>query len=535
MAATSTAEHNNPVIPQPVHDGPQAPTRHYDLMIIGTGSGNMIPGPEFGDKRIAIVEKGTFGGTCLNVGCIPTKMYVYAADIAEAARESERFGVHAHVDGVDWPAIVRRIFERRIDPIARSGEAYRRGDDNPTVDVYDQFARFIGPRTLATGQGDQPVTITADRIIVAAGSRPFIPSVITDSDVPYHTNEDILRIPNLPSSMIILGGGVIAAEFAHVFSALGVDVTVINRSPHLLKRFEEDISERFTEIASERWTTYLGRTVTKAERKAQQTGSTTTPAGHNPSTSSSMTNDSTEGVTLTLDNGTTVSADTLLVAMGRTPNGDLLNVAEAGMDLDDGGRIVVNAYGETTAPGVWALGDVSSPYQLKHVANHEAKVVKHNVLLDMGLLESPENTRAGMGEIAKSDPDAGKQAFHHTYVPAGVFTHPQIATVGMTEQEARNWADNNDTTVAVKTQNYGDVAYGWAMEDSTGFVKLIADTTSQQILGAHIIGPQATTLIHQFITMMEQKLTVPEVAEGQYWIHPALSEVNENALLGLDL
>lgn len=513
MAPTSTAERNNPVIPQPVHNGPEAPTRHYDLMIIGTGSGNMIPGPEFGDKRIAIVEKGTFGGTCLNVGCIPTKMYVYAADIAEAARESERYGVHAHVDGVDWPAIVRRIFERRIDPIARGGEEYRRGDENPTVDVYDQFARFIGPRTLATGQGDQPVTITADRIIVAAGSRPFIPSVITDSDVAYHTNEDILRIPDLPSSMIILGGGVIAAEFAHVFGALGVDVTVINRSPHLLKRFEADISERFTEIASERWTTYLGRTVTKAEGKKE----------------------SADGVTLTLDDGTTVSAEMLLVAMGRTPNGDLLNVTEAGMDLDDGGRIVVNAYGETTAPGVWALGDVSSPYQLKHVANHEAKVVKHNVLLDMGLLKSPDEARAGMGEIATSGPDAGKQAFHHTYVPAGVFTHPQIATVGMTEDEARNWADENDTTVAVKTQNYGDVAYGWAMEDSTGFVKLIADTTSKQLLGAHIIGPQATTLIHQFITMMEQKLTVPEVAEGQYWIHPALSEVNENALLGLGL
>ncbi|MEJ4112317.1 mycothione reductase [Corynebacterium kroppenstedtii] len=508
-------------------NGPQAPRRHYDLMIIGTGSGNMIPGPEFNDTRIAIVEKGAFGGTCLNVGCIPTKMYVYAADIAEAARESEKFGIHAHVDGVDWPAIVRRIFERRIDPIARGGENYRRGDENPTIDVYDQFSRFIGPRTLETGQGDTAVTITADRVIVAAGSRPFVPPVITESDVPYHTNEDILRIPELPGSMIILGGGVIAAEFAHVFSALGVEITVINRSSRLLKKLDTDISQRFTEIASNRWRTYLGRTVTKAERTLGDAAPTSSPLTSPDETSGNLT--------LTLDDGTTVSAEALLVAMGRTPNGDLLNATDAEVDLDDAGRIVVNSFGETTAPRVWALGDVSSPHQLKHVANHEAKVVKHNVLLDMGVLDDPNTTFTKMGTIVKDGPNAGKQTVHHANVPAGVFTHPQIATVGMTEQEAQTWANDNNTTIAVTIQAYGDVAYGWAMEDDTGFVKLIADRTTHKLLGAHLIGPQATTLIHQFITMIEQGLCVSDVAEGQYWIHPALSEVNENALIGLGL
>lgn len=196
----------------------------------------------------------------------------------------------------------------------------------------------------------------------------------------------------------------------------------------------------------------------------------------------------------------------LLVATGRTPNGDQLNLDRAGIEMT-GQRISVDEYGRTTAEGVWALGDVSSPYQLKHVANAETRAVRHNMLNPDDLKPMP-----------------------HDLVPSAIFTHPQIATVGMTEQEAR--AAGHDVTV--KIQNYGDVAFGWAMEDQTGFVKLIADRSTGKLLGAHYLGPQASSLIQQMITVMAFDLDVREVATKQYWIHPALPEVTENALLGLE-
>lgn len=455
--------------------------RHYDLIIVGSGSGNSIPGPEFDDKSIAIVEKGKFGGTCLNVGCIPTKMFVYASEIAEVIADSERFGISASIDSVQWPDIVERVFAHRIDPIAASGEEYRRGDKTPNIDVYDQHARFIAPKTLQIGDGENAPIISGDTIVIATGSRPFIPSYIEESKVTYYTNETIMRMPDLPRSMVVLGGGYIAMEFAHVFSALGVNVTVVNRSPQLLRVLDEDISHRFTEITKTKMDCRLGRTVSSVDQDSN-------------------------GVTLTLDDGSTATGEVLLVATGRIPNGDQMNLDSAGIDMD-GKRIKVDDFGRTTADGVWALGDVSSPYQLKHVANAEMRAVKHNLL-------HPEDL--------KSMP--------HQHVPAGVFTHPQIATVGLTEQEARD----AEYSITVKIQNYGDVAYGWAMEDTQHFAKLIADKKTGRLLGAHFIGPQASTLIQQLITVMAFDLDVREVATKQYWIHPALPELTENALLGLD-
>jgi mycothione reductase len=215
------------------------------------------------------------------------------------------------------------------------------------------------------------------------------------------------------------------------------------------------------------------------------------------------------GVAVELDNGHTVDADLILVAIGRAPNGDLLDAEQAGIDVDNG-RVVVDQYQRTSARGVFALGDVSSPHQLKHVANHEARVVQRNLQCDW------DDT----GSMAVTD---------HRYVPSAVFTDPQLATVGLTENQAI--AKGFDISVAV--QDYADVAYGWALEDSTGIVKLIADRSTGRLLGAHIMGHQASSIIQPLIQAMSFGLTAPEMARGQYWIHPALPEVIENALLGL--
>ena len=456
---------------------------HFDYIIIGSGSGNSFPTPEFDDATIAIIDEAPhFGGTCLNSGCIPTKMYVVAADTAHAAADSERLGIHTTFEGADWPAIVDRVFGQRIDLISQGGEEYRRGDECPNVTLFRDHATFTGPKTISTTLDGEPIEITGDTIVIATGSRPFIPPVIEESGVPFLTNEDVMRLPEQPESITILGGGFIAMEFAHVFQSLGTHVRLINRSP-LMRHLDKDIHDRFNALAVPRYETHIGRTVASA------------------------THDD-NSVTLTLDDGTTVTSSALLVATGRVPNGDRMNLAAAGVEMDERGRVVVDKHGRTTADGVWALGDVSSPYMLKHVANAELRAVRHNILHPDAMVPMP-----------------------HDHVPSAVFTYPQLATVGMTEAEARDAGFD----VTTKIQNYGDVAYGWALEDEGSVVKLIADKNSGRLLGAHYMGPQASALIQQLITVMAFDLDLREVARHQYWIHPALPEVTENAILGLDL
>ena len=459
-----------------------ASIKHYDLIIIGTGSGNSIPGPEFDDKSIAIVEKGAFGGTCLNVGCIPTKMYVYAADIAQEIQESARLGIDATVNSVDWPSIVSRVFDKRIDPIAQGGEAYRRGPETPNIDVYDMHASFVDSKTISTGIAGQEQLISGTDIVIATGSRPYIPEAIAKSGVRYYTNEDIMRLTEQPQSIVIVGGGFIALEFAHVFDALGTKVTILNRSDVLLRDADADISAKILELSQQRFDVRLNTSVTDVSET------------HNG------------GVRISVNSSDDIEADILLVATGRIPNGDQMNLSAAGIAMD-GRQIKVDKFGRTSAQGVWALGDVSSPYKLKHVANAEMRAVKHN-------LAHPDDL----------------QKMPHDFVPSAVFTNPQIAQVGMTEAQARETGLN----ISVKIQNYSDVAYGWAMEDTDGFVKLIADKDTGKLVGAHIIGAQASTLIQQLITVMAFGIDTREAASRQYWIHPALPEVIENALLGLD-
>jgi mycothione reductase len=450
---------------------------HFDLVILGSGSGNSLVTPDLDDLRIAIVEEGVYGGTCLNVGCIPTKMYVYPADLADSAAHSERLGLTPAELKADWPAIRDRVFGR-IDAISAGGRDYRKSG-TPNVTLYEAHASFTGLRTLTLSTGQE---LTADRVVIATGSRPMIPAAVTSSGVPFHTSDTIMRIDALPERLIILGGGFIAAEFAHVFSAFGVHTTVLARS-ELLRAEDQDIALSFTELVKDKW--HL-RTHVDVVSVAEEDGE----------------------ITVTLADGSTVIGDVLLVATGRVPNSDRLGIETSGVELHGDGRIVVDPFQRTTADGVWALGDVSSAHQLKHVANHEMRVVAHN-------LAHPE-------DLIASD---------HRFVPSAVFTHPQLASVGVTEQQAKASGRAYVTSI----QTYGSTAYGWAMVDDTSFCKLIADPTTGQLIGAHVMGEQAASLIQPLIQAMSFGLGVKEMAGGQYWIHPALTEVIENALLNLDL
>jgi mycothione reductase len=461
--------------------------RHFDLVIIGTGSGNSILDSRFADWNVAIVEKDIFGGTCLNVGCIPTKMFVHTGDVANYARGGAKYGVDSELHGVRWTDIRDRIFGR-IDPIAAGGRQYRTDhQDNKNVTVFSGQGRFVGDKQLRIVQnGGDEETITADKFVLAAGSRPIVPDIDGITEIEYHTSDTVMRIDELPRRMIIVGGGFIAAEFAHVFSALGVEVSLVVRSGALMRAEDEEISARFTELARQRWSV---RTDTKASKVEQA-----------------------DGVTRLYVDGPggpeVLEAESLLIATGRRPNTDLLDVAVTGLATDRHGYLQVDEHQQTAIEGIYGLGDISSHYQLKHVANHEMRVVRHNLL----------------------NPDSPISS-DHRFVPHAVFSNPQIASVGLTEQEARARGVNYVTGI----ENYGSIAYGWAMEDTTGFAKLLADPATGQLLGAHIIGPQAPTVIQPLIQAMSFGLDAAAMAHGQYWIHPAMPELVENALLNLPL
>jgi mycothione reductase len=457
--------------------------RHHDLVVIGTGSGNSFVDGRFADLDVALVEHGVFGGTCLNVGCIPTKMYVHPADVAQHVRHASRFGVDATLDRVRWSDVRDRIFDR-IDPISAGGRRFRI-ERSPNTTLYEGHARFTAPHQLDVEltDGSGTTALTADRIVIAAGARPVVPEVVAASGVPFETSDTVLRIDAPPEHVVIIGAGYIAAEFAHVLSALGSTVSMIGRSERVLRHLDETVSERFTGLARQSWDVHLG-----AEVGAVRGG----PGD----------------VAVELAGGAVVRGDLLLVATGRRPNGDRLDLEKAGIPTHDDGRIVVDDQQRTPVEGVYALGDASSPHQLKHVANHEAKVVGHNLL----------------------HPGAPRRT-DHRFVPSAVFTRPQIASVGRTEQACRE----EGLDYAVKVQEYADVAYGWALEDDSGFCKALADRATGQLLGAHLMGPDAATVIQPLIQAMSFGLGAREMATGQYWIHPALPEVVENALLGLDL
>ena len=455
--------------------------RHFDLIVIGSGSGDAVISGRPRDWKAALVDDAAvgFGGTCLNVGCIPSKMFVYTADLAEAAGGAGAFGLELPTPAVRWQDIRKRVFDR-IDRHSADGLHHRR-TGGPSLTLFEGRARFTGPKTLLVAGGE---TISADRFVIAAGSRPIVPDVPGLADAGFLTNETVMRVDKLPERLLILGAGAIAAEFAHVFSALGVHITVIARSGGMLTREDGDVSRLFTDIARRKWDLSEQREATRVERdgavvRVHLTG----PGG-----------------------GEVVEGDELLVAVGRRSNADRLDLPATGVATHSDGRIAVDGRQRTNVPGIFALGDVSSRYQLKHVANHEARVVAHNL----------------------KHPDQPIEA-DHRFVPHAVFTAPQIASVGLTEQGART----DGVPYAVGRRDYAGIAYGWAMNDPEGFAKILADPQTGRLLGAHIIGPQASTLIQPLIQAMSLGQDAATVARGQYWIHPAMSELVENALLDL--
>ena len=444
----------------------------YDLIIVGSGSGNSIP-EYLADWRIAIVERGTFGGTCLNVGCIPSKMFVLPADKAYEAQQSAKLGIDTQFNGADWGAIRDRVFGR-IDDISAGGRDYR-ATGTPNVTLIEGTAHFVAEKVLDVGGR----RITAPNILLAAGARPVVPPIPSLVETGFHTSDTIMRLDRLPEHLGIIGGGFISVEMGHVFSGLGAKVTLMNRSNGLLRGFDGEVAKRFTEVFGARVDLHLGHVPTKVSRCD-------------------------DGRISIICAGEEVIVDELLVATGREPNSDLLDVDTAGIECHHHGTVQVDDTMATNVAGIWAIGDVANSYQLKHLANAEAAVAFWNIA-------HPDDIR------------------HQSYkaVPGAVFSHPQVASVGLIEEQAVEAG----LPIKVGRRDYAGTAYGWALVDETSFAKVIVNTRTGLFVGAHIIGPQAATLIQPIIQAMEFDTPADKVARSVLYIHPALTEVVENAIL----
>ena len=447
--------------------------KNFDLIVIGSGSGLEISAEAAGrGMSVAVVEEGPFGGTCLNRGCIPSKMLIHCADVMETIQRSELFGIKARVESIDWQHIIRRAFDE-IDEEARGIEEGNR--QSPNITVFKGTGRFVQNKTLEVN-GEQ---INADTILIAAGTRPSVPDIPGLADVPYITSDQALRLPEQPRRLAIVGGGYIAAEMAHFFGALGTEITLIHRRQLLLREEDEDVSRRFTEVYQRKFNMLLGAQVSRAESRGDE-------------------------ITLEVAmNGSTVEvvADALLMATGRIPNTDLLQVAATGVETDARGFIKTDEYLETGVAGIWALGDIAGKYMLKHSANLEASYATNNIF----------------------NPDR-KVPVDYWAMPHAIFASPQVAGVGLTQQEAERMGVDYVTA----SYDYHNTAYGASIEDRDGFVKVLADLETGAIVGAHIIGTDASILIQEIVNPMRMGLNTDAITQSIY-VHPALPEVVQRA------
>ena len=452
--------------------------KHYDIIAIGTGSAmnivsTLVETNE--DIKVAVVEKDDVGGICLTRGCIPSKMLLYPAELVSKAKEAKKFGIDVEIKNIDF----KRIMERMRSNIRKEVEMIEHGlKSSPNIDLYQTTGEFIDDYTMKVGNE----IIKGDKILLCSGSRPFIPKIEGLEEAGYITSDELLLLEELPESVAIIGGGYIAMEYGFFLAMMGAKVTVIEMLPRIVYGEEPEISELLQKEMSKIMDIKTGYKVKRVEKGQKK-----------------------KVIAEGKDGRIEIEADEILVAAGRQSNADLLKPEKTGVEVDEHGWILVNDYLETTKPNIWACGDAIGRHMFKHVANYESQILYYNAF--------------GHRRI--------KVDYHA--VPHAIFTYPEVASVGMKEEEAKKKHD-----IMVGYYLYEHTAKGEAMEAKDYFVKVILEKGSYRILGAHIIGPEASILIQEIVNLMytDDGSAMP-IYRGMH-IHPALSEVVERAFYNLE-
>lgn len=455
----------------------------FDLIVIGSGAGmNVVTSATQEGWRVALVDQGPTGGTCLNNGCIPSKLLIYPADIIRELQHASELGVECSLEKLDFPRIMKRM--HAVVDKARS-DLEESIDNDPNITWYKNTGEFIGDYTLKAGDK----VLTAPKIVIATGARPLIPPISGLVEGSYLDNISLFNLEEVPESLIIIGAGYIGCEFGHFFSAMGTDVTILGRSPMVLDNEEPEVCGIVKKILSQNMRVITSHEVVNVEVKE----------GKKAVSALNI-----------IDNNTySFKADEILLAAGRRSNSDMLKPEKTGVEIDGRGWIKVNEHLETTKKGIFALGDALGKYMFRHTANYEADVVSHNVLQ------------------AKKDDDREKADYHA--VPHAVFTYPQVAGVGMKQSEAL--AAGN--SILVGRASYTDVVKGIAMGEGLSFVKVIVEEETGRILGCTVVGSSAPELVQQVTYLMntDYRDLMPMI-KAQV-IHPTISEVVVQAFSNL--
>jgi dihydrolipoamide dehydrogenase len=431
--------------------------------------------------KVAIIDKDEPGGICLTRGCIPSKILLYPAELVRTINKAGEFGIDVSVKRIDFT----KVMERMRNFINKDINAIRQGlSHSENIDYYPTVAEFTAPYTLKVGGNN----ITSKMIILCTGSRPAIPPIKDLKNVGYLTSDTILKLDRLPETTTIIGGGYIAAEYGHFLSAMGSKVTIIGRNPQFLPDEEPEISALAKRELQKHMIIITNHEVRSAER---------TLTGKKKLIAVNREN----------QKEVEIVGDELLVASGREPNTDILHPERAGIKTDEKGYIIVNEYAETSQLNIWALGDADGKFPFKHVANYEAQIVYYNAVLKR------------------------KEKTDYHAIPHAVFTNPEIAGVGLKGKQAiQEYGKDN---VLIGFQRFQDTAKGEAMGVKDYFVKVIVERKNMKILGAHIIGPEASVLIQEIINLMYTPDQSAETIINAMHIHPALSEVVQRAFFSL--
>jgi dihydrolipoamide dehydrogenase len=459
----------------------------FDLIVIGTGAGAHVASQARREGwQVALVDQGPTGGTCLNNGCIPSKMLIYPADVVRTIQDARAVGVHAGINEADFQTIMSRM-RAVVDKTRTSIDEALKARENMVY--YQERAEFIGDYTLMLG-GKADRTIAAPKIVIASGARTLVPPIPGLLDTGFLDNVSLLRLERLPHSLIIIGAGYIGCEFGHFFSAMGTQVTMIGRGPLVLKGEDPEAAGLVQKVLSRYMEVITGHEVVLVERKG----------GKKVVSARNMADGKVQ----------VFEAEEILLAAGRRPNSDLLHPERSGVQTDNNGWILVNEYLETSKKDVWALGDAIGKHMFRHTANYESEVVSHNLLRAQNKEER---------EVAD----------YHA-VPYAVFTHPQVAGVGLKEADALA----GGRKVLIGRARYMDVAMGLAMAEEHGLAKVILEEESGRILGATVVGPMAAELVQQVVYLMNaDHQDLMPVIKSQV-IHPTINEVLVRAFSELE-
>ena len=451
----------------------------YDVIVVGAGDVGLSIAFRAASEgmKVALIDKGNVGGTCVNNGCVPSKTLIYAADRIMEIREASALGIRAEIAGIDFGAVMGRM---RSAVEGGRNSIKKAIEETENIAFFSGEGHFLDEHTFVVGSDK----IQGKKIFVASGARPAIPPVKGLDKVRYLTNESVLKLKKRPDSMVIIGGGYVGLEYAHFFSAIGTKVIIVDRKAVLLHFEEQEISDLLMSELEKRTELHMGVEIAEVRHSG---------GGYTASVKDVATGKAAE-----------IFADAVMVAAGRKSNADLLKAENAGIETDKANFIKVDEYLRTNKKHIWAVGDAIGKAMFTHAGDKEAELAWHNAT-------HRKKIRMDFGSV-----------------PHAVFTSPQIASVGMTEEQARKGHE-----VLVGRAEYSDTVMGEAMGEKRGFAKAVVEKGTGRILGFHIIGPHAAMLIQEVINALILGSGIKSIT-GCMHIFPALSNLIPEAFDNLE-